>query len=685
MSNERWRADNERWLRVRLEQLRLRMQAYAESTRRDEGRDPASWWLVAATSGGRIRSGGALASHADALDGELERIAAQMPRPPALVATAHLTGLDELETDLLLFAACTSYDGGFPIACAELHGDARRDYPTPLLGLHLFANAADRLRALDALMPQRPLRRLRLVELNPPEEPALLQRLGVDQRMSDHLRGLNRVDPRLGHVLTEVAPNGDTAYVAAQARRIVAAVEESPGQWTTANLAGPADCGARDAVTRATEELGLHPATVDLDRLVALDDASRDDLLGLIAREAVLAGLAFVVECPDPGSATGRLVDELVRELGGPLFLVSDEPWPPRQGVTFLPFGPVTSTDQRELWRRALALVPNSVNGEIDAIVHHFDLGPAAIGATVHRATAALGGDPVDGRALWRAARDQATQGLQVLADKIEPGYTWADIVLDDQATTQLHQLADQVRQRALVYDEWGFAPRLSHGRGISAMFSGPSGTGKTMAAEILAGELELDLLRVNLAGVVSKYVGETSKNLHQIFDAAQRSGGILLFDEADALFGTRTDVRDSHDRYAVLEINHLLQLMQDYRGLAILATNRRSAVDGAFLRRLRFVIEFGFPGPAERSLIWQRCFPTEAACGELDLSLLSRLEVPGGNIRSIAVNAAFLAAAAGHSIAMTDVVQAARQEYAKIGRPLSADEFGSWAAVSSA
>jgi SpoVK/Ycf46/Vps4 family AAA+-type ATPase len=267
-----------------------------------------------------------------------------------------------------------------------------------------------------------------------------------------------------------------------------------------------------------------------------------------------------------------------------------------------------------------------------------------------------------------------------VLADKIEPGYTWGDIVLEDDATTQLHQLADQVRQRALVYDGWGFAPHHSRGRGVSAMFAGPSGTGKTMAAEILAGELELDLLRVNLAGVVSKYVGETSKNLQRIFDAAQRSGAILLFDEADALFGTRTEVRDSHDRYAVLEINHLLQLMQDYRGLAILATNRRAAVDSAFLRRLRFVIEFGFPGPAARALIWQRSFPAEADCDDLDVGRLARLEIPGGNIRSIALNAAFLAAAGGHPISMADVVASARLEYAKIGRPLNADDLGTWA-----
>jgi hypothetical protein len=675
MTDLRWRDDNDRWLATRLHQLRLRMEAHAASTRHQDGRDPASWWLVADGVPASPRS-----EPERRLDDELAAIASEMSRPPALLATAAVAGLGPLETDLLLLAACTSYDGGFAIACAELHGDARRDHPTPLLGLQLFAEPGDRLRALDVLLPHAPLRRLRLVELGDDQEPLLLQRIAVDERIADYLRGVNHVEARLTPYLTELRADGDTSYVDTTAGRVREVVLEKDDRWVTVNITGPEDCGASDVVVRAAESLNLRPAVVELDRLAANSEQERRVLLGLMAREALLAGFGYVVQCPEPGSDNAWLVDELVRGLGGPLFLLSAQPWPTREDVVVVPLSPVSTADQGDLWRRALNGVPNTVNGEIDAIVHHFDLGPAAIGATVHRASAMRGQGSVDGRDLWRAARDQATDGLQVLADKIEPGFAWEDLVLDGDATAQLHQLADQVRQRSLVYDQWGFAPHRSQGRGISAMFSGASGTGKTMAAEILAGELELDLLRVNLAGIVSKYVGETSKNLHRIFDAAQRSGAILLFDEADALFGTRTEVRDSHDRYAVLEINHLLQLMQDYRGLAILATNRRSAVDGAFLRRLRFVIEFGFPGPAERALIWQRSFPAQADCDELDFGRLSRLEIPGGNIRSITLNAAFLAASAARPITMADIASAARLEYAKIGRPLNADDLGTWA-----
>ena len=222
---------------------------------------------------------------------------------------------------------------------------------------------------------------------------------------------------------------------------------------------------------------------------------------------------------------------------------------------------------------------------------------------------------------------------------------------------------------RAQVYEAWGFGRSMNRGRGISALFAGASGTGKTMAAEILAHELHLDLYRIDLAGVVSKYIGETEKNLRQVFDAAEQAGAILFFDEADALFGKRTEVKDSHDRYANIEVNYLLQRMEEYRGLAILATNRKSFLDQAFLRRLRFLVDFPFPDAADRRRIWERVFPASAEVERLDFGALARLEIPGGNIRNIAVNAAFLAATEGRPIGMGHVLAAARREYAKIDK----------------
>jgi len=243
----------------------------------------------------------------------------------------------------------------------------------------------------------------------------------------------------------------------------------------------------------------------------------------------------------------------------------------------------------------------------------------------------------------------------------------------------QLREIASQVQHRARVYETWGFGAKLTRGRGISVLFAGASGMGKTMAAEIIAHELRLDLFSIDLSGVINKYVGETEKNLRRIFDAAERSGSILFFDEADSLFGSRTEVRDSHDRYANIEVNYLLQRMETYSGLAILATNRKQALDTAFLRRLRFVVDFPFPDFELRRRIWQKVFPPEAQLEQLDFSALARLEIGGGNIRTIAVNAAFLAVSAQSPITTVHVMRAAAREYAKLDRVVTSAEFGTW------
>jgi SpoVK/Ycf46/Vps4 family AAA+-type ATPase len=216
----------------------------------------------------------------------------------------------------------------------------------------------------------------------------------------------------------------------------------------------------------------------------------------------------------------------------------------------------------------------------------------------------------------------------------------------------------------------------MSRGLGVSALFAGDSGTGKTMAAEVIAAELRLNLYRIDLSAVVSKYIGETEKNLRRLFDSAENGGAILFFDEADALFGKRSEVKDSHDRYANIEINYLLQRMEAYRGLAILATNMKSALDPAFMRRLRFIVTFPFPGPAQRKSIWQSVFPDDLPRETLDYDRLSRLHATGGNIHSIALNAAFLAAKAGSPVTMPLVLEAARAEFRKLERPVNEADF---------
>jgi SpoVK/Ycf46/Vps4 family AAA+-type ATPase len=253
---------------------------------------------------------------------------------------------------------------------------------------------------------------------------------------------------------------------------------------------------------------------------------------------------------------------------------------------------------------------------------------------------------------------------------------TWADIVLTDEGQRTLTQIADQVAHRTTVYETWGFGDRVTRGLGLSALFAGPSGAGKTMAAEVLANHLRLDLYRIDLSAVVSKYIGETEKNLRRLFDAAEGGGSILFFDEADSLFGKRSEVRDSHDRYANIEVNYLLQRMEAYRGLAVLATNLRSALDSAFLRRLRFIVEFEFPAAAQRRAIWEKAFPPAAPHADLDFDRLGRLQASGGMIRNIALNAAFLAAGAETPITMRHVLAAARTEFRKLELPMPERDF---------
>ena len=309
----------------------------------------------------------------------------------------------------------------------------------------------------------------------------------------------------------------------------------------------------------------------------------------------------------------------------------------------------------------------------LDGIVAQFDLPRHRIRAA---ALAAGNGEP-SGSRLWAEALGQARPALDDLMQRIDTKATWDDLVLPGRQSEMLHQLAAQVRARPTVYGEWGFSERSSRGLGITALFAGPSGTGKTMAAECLARELQLDLYRIDLSAVISKYIGETEKNLRRVFDAADAGGAVLLFDEADALFGKRSEVKDSHDRHANIEVSYLLTRMETYRGLAILTTNMRDALDTAFLRRLRFIVDFPFPDVAQRSAIWANIFPAAVPMADIDFERLAELSVTGGTIHNIALNAAFLAADQGSPVDTRHLAAAARSEFSKLRRPLDESHFG--------
>jgi SpoVK/Ycf46/Vps4 family AAA+-type ATPase len=326
------------------------------------------------------------------------------------------------------------------------------------------------------------------------------------------------------------------------------------------------------------------------------------------------------------------------------------------------------------------------LNGAVEAVSRQFHVGPAVIQAA-SLALSAMEGDrgnsPATGLEqadrLWEICRRQARPRLDELAQRIEPAATWEDLVLPEAQRQMLREITMHVRHRTTVYETWGFSGKGTRGLGISALFAGASGTGKTMAAEVMAHSLRLDLYRIDLSQVVSKYIGETEKNLRKVFDAAEGGAAILLFDEADALFGKRSEVKDSHDRYANVEVSYLLQRMEAYRGLAILTTNMKGALDAAFLRRIRFVVQFPFPDQAQRAEIWRRIFPEAVPTEGLDWERLARLNVAGGHIRNIAMNATFLAADAGEAVTMQHLLQATRGEYAKLEKPLTEAEIARW------
>ena len=395
-------------------------------------------------------------------------------------------------------------------------------------------------------------------------------------------------------------------------------------------------------------------------------------------RESLLTQAAYFIDFTRIGEvppALKRLLNVLQTQTGILIFLGNDKRIEQSPRLLNIYLSKLHSRDRMALWQNALN--DSAPLLDIPRIVQQFRFGPIGVRQAVATAgnrvamnqPAHKNSSPLSMDELWVACRRHSEWQLDELAQRIEPAYTWDDLVLQPQEMDQLHEIAQQVHYRHSVYVEWGYDQKLKRGKGISVLFSGPSGTGKTMAAEVLANGLDLPLYRIDLAGVVNKYIGETEKNLRRIFAAAEESGTILFFDEADALFGKRTEVRDSHDRYANIEVNYLLQLMENYTGLAILATNRRQSVDRAFLRRLRFVVDFPFPNKESRRRIWQRVFPEHVPVGRLDFNHLAQMEIAGGNIHTIALNAAFLGASDTGTVEMKHLIAAARREYAKLDK----------------
>jgi hypothetical protein len=412
--------------------------------------------------------------------------------------------------------------------------------------------------------------------------------------------------------------------------------------------------------------------------------AEISDLTLLWNREASLNNYALFLDTADLDMNDKSKVQSLIyfiKNVDG-LLIISSNQWVPETGMKQFAFDvqkPITD-EQLILWTQRLGKTVNQQS--LSGLVSQFSMSTATIDKacnelnTVIRERKTSSKKTNSDNELWKICCRLTRPQLDGLAQRIESPTGWDDLVLPALQKEILKEIAIHVRQRNKVYGTWGFEKKEARGLGITVLFVGESGTGKTMAAEVLANELHLDLYRIDLSNVINKYIGETEKNLKKIFDAAENGGAILLFDEADALFGKRSDVKDSHDRYSNIEVSYLLQRMEAYRGLAILTTNMKSALDKAFMRRIRFVVQFPFPDLAQRAEIWTKIFPSNTPKEGLNMEQLAKLNLSGGNIRNIALNAAFLAAEEDEPVQMYHISQAAKSEYIKLERPFSSLEF---------
>ncbi|MFC0111333.1 ATP-binding protein [Kibdelosporangium aridum] len=590
----------------------------------------------------------------------------------ALQALCGCFGLTSFERDVLVLAAAMEIDPTTAARCAAASGDPQRAFPTFSLALAAFPEPH-----WGALTPVAPLRRWRLIELD--ETGSLVNaRLRIDERILHFLAGIPYLDTRLRGIVAPVPDPGDLpGSYAGLAARAAESWQRADGKPHVELTGGDRETH-REVAAAAAASAGLTLYVADGTDLPS-HPTDRDAVGRLWERESVLLPAALLVET---GTSTQAVVDAFISPLDVPILVSNEDGGSADRRRRRFTVPALTSDEQYQLW--SVELNGHATNGsrpvddaELSGLVAQFSL-PAHVIRDAGRAVRQEPGADVSRRA-WQAGLAEARMVLDDLGNRIEPRATRDELVLPAQQRGVLAEIVAHVRQRGTVYQQWGFESVLRRGLGVTALFAGGSGTGKTLAAEVIAGELGLDLFVIDLSQVVSKYIGETEKNLRRVFDAAERGGAVLLFDEADALFGKRSEVKDSHDRYANLEVSYLLMRMEAYRGLAVLTTNMKKALDPAFLRRIRFVIDFPFPGATERAEIWRRVIPDRTPAEGLDMVRLAQLTVAGGSIRNIALSAAFLAADEQSSLCMRHVLAAARTEYAKLDRKLTSGEVAGW------
>jgi ATP-dependent 26S proteasome regulatory subunit len=609
--------------------------------------------------------------------------------------------LSRFDMDVLLACVLPELKLPYQKVYAYLQDDITRKSPTVDFVLRFLSGSPEsNFHARQAFLPRTPLIKYRLVypgEERPQSQSLLGRSLRADDRVINYLLEIDEIDARLRnftrlrHPETKIAALLMPDDFKAHLNRFASSCRNSPLFFY---FKGPRGTGKKTAAEAVCCEMDRPLYVVEMAKMPAAGPAA--ELVPLVFREGRLQKAALYFENIDIlfDEETGKdpVFPSLIEELENypeMVFLSGEKVFKDGDALLEKPFINInfplpTPEFRRQLWKTkwdGKAAIAAGV--DFTELANKFRLDGDQIGAAIAAArNLAFWRDPervvVNGQDLNLACRQQSHTRLNTLARRITPKFDWEDIVLPRDQMEQLREICNYCQCHHTVYSRWGFDKKLSLGTGMNALFAGPSGTGKTMAAEIIAGQLCIELYKINISTIVSKYIGETEKNLEQIFREAETSNAILFFDEADALFGKRSEVKDSHDRYANIEIAYLLQRMEEYDGIVILATNMRKNLDEAFVRRLHANVDFPMPEEPDRYRIWRQVFPREAPLHQdIDFKFLARqFKISGGNIKNIALGAAFLAAADGAIITMQNLIKATKREYQKMGKLCTEADF---------
>jgi SpoVK/Ycf46/Vps4 family AAA+-type ATPase len=620
-----------------------------------------------------------------------------------LAALASGFDLNPFDLDVLIIALAPEFDLRYERLYAFLQDDVTRRRPSVDLVLNLLCETTEaKLLRRARFTPDAPLLRRGLLQLVPDSQnaqpPLLANCLKLDDRLVSWLLGQDALEPRLAPYCrcTDPGLNLDQMLISDEKKRaLLALIQQARTRDEPLKLYfhGRAGTGKRSTAEALAKAHGSRLLCTEIRGALRAGD-NFDEVCKRLSREAWFQPAVLFIEgveaLAEEHEREMQCLRGLVEESTGVLILAGADPdWPARcgvRGIIAVSFGVPDYEERRALWRTHLGAQGASIAGaELDTVAQRFRLTPGQIANACDLARSranwqAVARPPGEATALMQtepslhlmeAARAQSGHALARLARKLTPKYRWEDLVLPEDQRAQLQEICQQFTYRATVYGDWGFGRKLSLGKGLNVLFSGPPGTGKTMAAEVIVNELGLDLYKIDLSQVVSKYIGETEKNLDRIFAAAEDANAVLFFDEADALFGKRSEVKDAHDRYANIEVGYLLQKMEEYEGIAILATNLRSHLDEAFVRRMHAIVEFPFPDEEYRRRIWEVVFPREAPLGDdVDFSMLAReVRLAGANLKNIGLASAFYAANEGGVIRMPHVLRAVHREHQKLGR----------------